>query len=192
MSKMSKRRSGYSDEEEDYYRRKRKHKHRRREDDEEEDKIVDFERFKHKLSRIFFREDDLIKHGSDEYKDFWKFYRKYRLTRVINTLVYIFLFRHMQEQRGQQKRQRTSPASSHAFKLLPEDPKDLLNRIAFQVRCQKFHKQFCLLFPFRIEMMEIPTCPRRMSRSSSAFWASTSTSRRGKSLQSEDCLVGLS
>ena len=39
---------------------------------------IDFERHRAKLAKIFFREGDLIQHGSDEYRDFWKFLRRYQ------------------------------------------------------------------------------------------------------------------
>ena len=39
---------------------------------------IDFERHRAKLAKIFFREGDLIQHGSDEYRDFWKLLRRYQ------------------------------------------------------------------------------------------------------------------
>ncbi|XP_059479514.1 probable ATP-dependent RNA helicase DHX34 [Neocloeon triangulifer] len=44
-------------------------------DDEEED--FSFEKYKYELNMIFFRDGDLIKQGTDEYKDFWDFLRNY-------------------------------------------------------------------------------------------------------------------
>lgn len=39
---------------------------------------IDFERHRAKLAKIFFREGELIQHGSDAYRDFWKFLRRYQ------------------------------------------------------------------------------------------------------------------
>lgn len=45
--------------------------------DSEEEKDFCFEKYKYELNLIFFRDQDMIKYGSDEYNDFWKFLRKY-------------------------------------------------------------------------------------------------------------------
>lgn len=41
-------------------------------DDDEETDFA-FEKYKYELNLIFFRDGDIIKQGSDEYKDFWSF-----------------------------------------------------------------------------------------------------------------------
>ena len=87
----------------------------------------DFERHRGKLNRIFFRCENpsdaplpLIgtgKNGPEEVEaDFWKFLRKFKAF---------------------EKRKGTSSTvdktkKSQCFDLLPQDPKDLLNRIPFQ------------------------------------------------------------
>jgi hypothetical protein len=80
---------------------------------------TDFERFRAKLAKIFFRETDLVQQGTDEYRDFWKFLRQYQAL--------------------EQSRSKAGKASGdrrlllqQSFSLLPSDPKDLLNRIPFQ------------------------------------------------------------
>ena len=100
---------------------------------------IDFERHRSKLARIFFREGDLIQHGSDEYRDFWKFLRRYQA------------FEAAKAKKGAGKKARRDRCSvldqgldissgwydknlSQSFQLLPSDPKDLLNRIPFQDR----------------------------------------------------------
>lgn len=73
-----------------------------------------FENYRSKLNKIFFRDEDLIQVGTDEYRDFWKFLAKY------------------------QAYQRQKPSSganrrlAQHFRLRPKDPKDLLCRIAVQ------------------------------------------------------------
>ncbi|KAK7086410.1 DEAH (Asp-Glu-Ala-His) box polypeptide 34 [Halocaridina rubra] len=44
-----------------------------------EDEIMfDWEPYRYELNMIFFREDDAIKKGTEEYSDFWKFLKKYQ------------------------------------------------------------------------------------------------------------------
>lgn len=43
----------------------------------EEEKDFSFEKYKYELNLIFFRDEDIIKYGSEEYHDFWRFLRKY-------------------------------------------------------------------------------------------------------------------
>ena len=38
----------------------------------------DFDRFRSKLNKIFFRDEDFIQAGTDEHRDFWKFLAKYQ------------------------------------------------------------------------------------------------------------------
>lgn len=66
------------------------------------------------MNRIFFSSDsDLITVGSQEHEDFWKFLRK---------------FQALEQSRGSRSRK----SNLTCFKLLPDDPQDLLNRIPFQ------------------------------------------------------------
>ncbi len=101
----------------------RRHRERRREDDD--DGIIDFEPFRPKLAKIFFRDEDLFQHGSDEYRDFWKFLRKYQA-----------MERQKREREGGKRGKKSSSASAQhqCFRLLPSDTRDLLNRIPFQDR----------------------------------------------------------
>jgi len=47
--------------------------------DSDDDEEVDFsfEKYKYELNMIFFRDGDLIKQGTDEYRDFWDFLKNY-------------------------------------------------------------------------------------------------------------------
>ncbi len=99
----------------------KRRRHRSREDSREGGQSqFDFERHKSKLIKIFFRDEDIIPYGSDEYKDFWKFLFKYQ---------------------SFQRRQKSSSSSDHipykkrltqSLKLRPNDPHELLARIPFQ------------------------------------------------------------
>jgi hypothetical protein len=117
---------------------------RRRSDGERrpiEDTQVDFERHRAKLAKIFFREGELIQHGSDEYRDFWKFLSKYQT------------FEAAKKKKAAASGSKTAgsfPSELHptldvystsydrslseSFQLLPSDPADLINRIPFQDR----------------------------------------------------------
>ena len=95
-----------------------------------------FERHKRKLTKIFFREDDFVKEGTQEFKDFWKFLVKFQA-----------LEKRKAEKEGKsRKRKRTDEVSDilgvpleadlkHGlnFQLKPREPAELLNRIPFQV-----------------------------------------------------------
>ncbi|KAL3866336.1 hypothetical protein ACJMK2_043642 [Sinanodonta woodiana] len=48
------------------------------EEESEVDVNFDFTKYKQSLNRIFFRESDLLKRGSDNYNDFWTFLVKYQ------------------------------------------------------------------------------------------------------------------
>ncbi len=111
--------SASSDDDHDNDHRKRRREKRRRGEEEEEDVIIDFEPFRSKLAKIFFRDEDVIKYGSEEYKDFWRFLRKYQ---------------GMERQRMErgERRRKSSRVQQQCFRLLPADPRDLLNRIPFQ------------------------------------------------------------
>ncbi|CAB3383855.1 Hypothetical predicted protein [Cloeon dipterum] len=54
---------------------KRQYKMPDSDDDEEED--FSFDKYKYELNMIFFRDGDLIRQGTEEYKDFWGFLSKY-------------------------------------------------------------------------------------------------------------------
>jgi len=62
--------------------KKYSHHERRRSEsassESEDDADFNFERHKSRLCRIFFRDEDIVKHGSKEYEDFWKFLDKYQ------------------------------------------------------------------------------------------------------------------
>ena len=95
-----------------------------------------FERHKRKLTKIFFREDDFVKEGTQEYKDFWKFLVKFQALEK----------RKVEKEGKRGKRKRTDEVSDilgvpleaklqHGlnFQLKPKEPAELLNRIPFQV-----------------------------------------------------------
>ena len=95
-----------------------------------------FERHKRKLTKIFFREDDFVKEGTQEYKDFWKFLVKFQALEK----------RKVEKEGKSGKRKRTDEVSDilgvpleaklqHGlnFQLKPKEPAELLNRIPFQV-----------------------------------------------------------
>jgi hypothetical protein len=108
----------------------------RRDDDRRKrrhEQNTDFEKFRSKLARIFFREEDVVQHGTEEYNDFWKFLRKYQQFQEMN--------------RAKKPKMPSFPSEmSHTlgispiydqtlnqcFKLLPSSGKDLLNRIPLQ------------------------------------------------------------
>ena len=114
-----------------------------------------FERHKRKLTKIFFREDDFVKEGTQEFKDFWKFLVKFQA-----------LEKRKAEKEGKsRKRKKTDEVSDilgvpleadlkHGlnFQLKPREPAELLNRIPFQVKSPFL--PFFTLLPFRIEMMK--------------------------------------
>jgi len=89
------------------------------------------------LTKIFFREDDFVKEGTQEFKDFWKFLAKFQA-----------LEKRKAEKEGKsRKRKRTDEVSDilgvpleadlkHGlnFQLKPREPAELLNRIPFQDR----------------------------------------------------------
>ena len=108
------------------------------------------------MTKIFFREDDFVKEGTQEFKDFWKFLLKFQA-----------LEKRKAEKEGRdRKRKRTDEVSEilgvpleanlgHGlnFQLKPKDPAELLNRIPFQV--SDYKDTFLPLFnpfPPRIEM----------------------------------------
>ncbi|TRY63932.1 hypothetical protein TCAL_10894 [Tigriopus californicus] len=92
----------------------------------------DFERYKSKLIKIFFRPDDLITHGSSEYRDFWAFLHKYQAFQ--------------KKTASHTKKPSPDPPGSanlglspvfdrsllQCLQLEPSDPRDLLNRISLQ------------------------------------------------------------
>ena len=78
-----------------------------------------FERFRSKLNKIFFRDEDFIQVGTDEYKDFWKFLTKYQ---------------QFEKQRSKKVTSSYNKCLAQSFKLRPTDPRDLLCRIAVQDR----------------------------------------------------------
>ena len=81
---------------------------------------IRFEKYKSKLNKIFFRDEDFIQVGTKEYKDFWKFLDKYQKFQKMKAAV--------------KKPSSYNKRLTQSFKLCPKDPKDLLNRIAFQDR----------------------------------------------------------
>jgi len=117
-----------------------RHKKRRRSHSSEDDDRVDnynFERHKSKLAKIFFREEDFVKHGTKEYEEFWRFLAKY------------LAFEKKKEGEGRglksrSKKERLSenlgvpdnsnPKHNINFRLKPKKTSELLNRIPFQDR----------------------------------------------------------
>ena len=110
------------------------------------------------MTKIFFREDDFVKEGTQEFKDFWKFLVKFQA-----------LEKRKAEKEGKsRKRKRTDEVSDilgvpleadlkHGlnFQLKPREPAELLNRIPFQVAKISFYAFLIFtLFPLRIEMMK--------------------------------------
>ncbi|KAG7163889.1 probable ATP-dependent RNA helicase DHX34 [Homarus americanus] len=45
--------------------------------DSEDELMFDWENHRYELNQMFFRDDDVIKRGTEEYYDFWKFLKKY-------------------------------------------------------------------------------------------------------------------
>ena len=97
--------------------------------------LFDFSRHKSKLSRIFFRDEDLVVQGSKDYEEFWQYLAKYQA-----------LARKKLEEGKIKRRGKCTysdilgipnisrPEHSVRFFLKPEKPKDLLNRIPYQDR----------------------------------------------------------
>ena len=136
------RRSRSRGEEEDRVKRKRRRSESASDDD---DHVKDtashsynFEKHKHKLTKIFFREEDFVKHGSPEFRDFWKFLAKYQAMEK----------KKLEKRGGSHKKRRRPDEMSDTlgvpleyeiqhslnFKMKPSDVKELLNRIPFQDR----------------------------------------------------------
>ena len=65
------------------HKHKKRHRSRSRSPDHRDrrkrsKKEVPFERFRRKLNKIFFRDEDMIQVDTNEYRDFWKFLAKYQ------------------------------------------------------------------------------------------------------------------
>ena len=80
---------------------------------------IQFEKYRSKLNKIFFRDEDLIQVGSDEYKDFWKFLAKYQN------------FQRMKQKQPKDSSSNYNKRLCQNFRLCPKDPQDLLNRISY-------------------------------------------------------------
>ena len=80
---------------------------------------IQFEKHRSKLNRIFFRDEDLIQFGSDEYKDFWKFLGKYQN------------FQRMKQKQPKSSSSNYNKRLCQNFRLCPKNPQDLLNRISY-------------------------------------------------------------
>ena len=99
-------------------RRKRRRSSSPLSEERQKKRFKDFYKHRRKLKKIFFRDEDFIQEGSVEYKDFWNFLSRY--------------------QKYQQQKKRSSLSSdgnqhlAQSFRLCPQNPKDLLNRIAPQ------------------------------------------------------------
>jgi hypothetical protein len=52
-------------------------KYVKKDSDDDEETDFAFEKYKYELNMIFFRDGDLVKQGSDEYKDFWSFLKNF-------------------------------------------------------------------------------------------------------------------
>jgi len=52
-------------------------KYAKKDSDDDEETDFAFEKYKYELNMIFFRDGDLVKQGSDEYKDFWNFLKNF-------------------------------------------------------------------------------------------------------------------
>ena len=81
---------------------------------------IQFEKYRSKLNKIFFRDEDFIQVGTDEYRDFWKFLTKYQR------------FQRMKHQ--VKKSTNYNKRLTQIFRLCPKNPQDLLNRISYQDR----------------------------------------------------------
>eukprot|EP00092_Neocalanus_flemingeri_P025076 GFUD01027192.1.p1 GENE.GFUD01027192.1~~GFUD01027192.1.p1 ORF type:complete len:1156 (+),score=356.79 GFUD01027192.1:283-3750(+) len=104
--------------------------------EDEESVCYNFERHKAKLNKIFFREEDFVKHGTKEYVEFWKFLSKYqalekkKLGEKGNT--------HKKSRKERMSKTLGIPDLSETkyninFQLKPKN-QELLNRIPFQDR----------------------------------------------------------
>ena len=137
------RKRSYSrDDESDEEAREARKRHKREREEEERGgrgRQIDFERYRSKLAKIFFRTEDFIQFRSKEYNEFWQFLYKYQAV----------------EKAKMERKQSSSSSSSTSvfpseisslgissvydktlnlsFQLEPQDSKDLLNRISFQV-----------------------------------------------------------
>ena len=80
---------------------------------------IQFEKHRSKLNKIFFRDEDLIQFGSDEYKDFWKFLAKYQN------------FQRMKQKQPKSSSSNYNKRLCQNFRLCPKNPQDLLNRISY-------------------------------------------------------------
>lgn len=100
--------------------RRRKESPERRSKSSRSFKQVDFDRFRSKLIKIFFGDEDIIQFGTDEYRDFWQFLHKYQAVE-----------RKRWMETGQRPRK---DRKSLGFKLKPSSVLDLLNRIPYQDR----------------------------------------------------------
>ena len=99
----------------------------------------DYERFRAKLTRIFFRDGaDLIPSSSDDYKDFWRFLRRFksfgkRRHGAKNGGKFENASRNgTSGVLGLPDRHETDFTSGHCFELLPDDTLDLINRLPVQ------------------------------------------------------------
>ena len=105
------------------YRHKKRHRSRSPESSNRRKrptlKETSFERFRSKLNKIFFRDEDMIQVGTEEYRDFWKFLSKYQSYQKLKSS-------HSSHSSNYNKR------LAQSFRLQPKDPKDLLCRIAVQ------------------------------------------------------------
>ena len=104
------------------HKHKKRHRSRSRSPDHRDrrkrsKKEVPFERFRRKLNKIFFRDEDMIQVDTNEYRDFWKFLAKYQA---------------YQGQKSNQSGSSYNKRLAQSFRLRPKDPKDLLCRIAVQ------------------------------------------------------------
>ena len=99
-------------------RRKRRRSSSPLSEERQNKRFKDFYKHRRKLKKIFFRDEDFIQEGSVEYKDFWN-----------------FLSRYQKYQQQKKKSSLSSDGNQHlaqSFRLCPQNPKDLLNRIAPQ------------------------------------------------------------
>ena len=160
-----KRKSYGEDGDEEEERRERK-RHRREREEEARHKQIDFDKYRAKLAKIFFRTEDFIQYRSKEYTEFWQFLYKYQAV-----------------EKAKMERRKESCSSSSSvfpsdisslgispvydktlnlgFQLLPEDAKDLLNRISFQdydydehILTEKIVKEFQFILTLYLELLQ--------------------------------------
>ncbi len=132
--------SGSDDDYDDRHRRKRRRRSSssssRSERNARRRRTTDFDFYRSKLARIFFREADLIRYGSEEYRDFWKFYAKYRAVEAAKKskkdqkTLFPSDVRSSGHLLGISSVYRKE--STQSFRLLPSDSRDLINRLPLQ------------------------------------------------------------